>query len=58
MYEDDRTMKNIVFILLFLLLIGYPIWYAIWYYKQVSEYPECNMSRDIVTCINIVKGNK
>lgn len=58
MYEDDGTMENIVVILLFLFLIGYAIWYINWYYKQASEYPECMMSRDIVTCVNIVKGNK
>lgn len=56
MYEDDNTIQNIVVILLFLFLIGYyAIWYINWYYKQVSEYPECNMSRDIVTCVNIAK---
>ena len=55
MYEDDNTIQNIVVILLFVSLVGYAVWYCNWYYKQVSEYPECNMSRDIVTCVNIAK---
>lgn len=55
MYEDDNTIQNIVVIVLFVSLLGYAIWYCNWYYKQASEYPECNMSRDIVTCVNIAK---
>lgn len=43
-------------VLIVLGVFAWFMWMVFWYISYVGDYPQCMMARDVVTCVEIVKG--
>lgn len=45
-------------IILVILTLVWLIWVVYWRFDYAKDYPQCMLARDMVTCVEVVRGNR